>query len=71
MVYNILAKVLGNQLKSVLSKFISQNQSTLVLLLSILYSVVVAFGMIHFMKNRRKGKSGSVALKIDISKGYD
>lgn len=34
-------------------------------------NVLIAFEMIHAMLNKRKGKHGDVALKIDISKAYD
>ena len=34
-------------------------------------NTTVAFEMIHRMRNRRKGKKGHMAVKLDISKAYD
>lgn len=38
---------------------------------SILDNVMTAFDIIHYLKNKHKGKKGEVALKIDMSKAYD
>jgi len=55
----------------VLDKCISINQSTFVVGRSILDNAMVATETVHYMKAKAKGKSGDVALKLDISKGYD
>lgn len=34
-------------------------------------NILVAFELLHAMKNRRQEKVGDIALKIDISKAYD
>ena len=34
-------------------------------------NVLVAYETLHAMQNRRKGKKGSLALKLDINKAYD
>ena len=34
-------------------------------------NTIVAFEMIHRMRNRRKGKIGHMTVKLDISKAYD
>ena len=34
-------------------------------------NVLVAYETLHAMQNKRKGKKGSLALKLDISKAYD
>ena len=31
----------------------------------------MAFETLHYMRNHNKGKSGSMALKLDMSKAYD
>ena len=70
-VCKIVAKVLANRLKQVLVKCISINQSAFVLGRSILDNAMVAIEIVHYMKAKAKGKSGDVALKLDISKAYD
>lgn len=34
-------------------------------------NVVVAFEVIHHMRNRKGGQEGEIALKLDVSKAYD
>jgi len=55
----------------VLDKCISINQSAFVPGRSILDNAMVAIEIVHYMKAKAKGKSGDVALKLDISKAYD
>ena len=69
--YKLLAKVLENRLKKLLTRIISHEQSAFVSRSSITNNVLVAFEIIHHMKRKSKGKKGDVALKIDISKAYD
>ena len=69
--YKIMAKVLSNRLKVILSGLISKNQSAFVPNRSITYNVVVAFEIIHHMRRKTGGQVGEIALKLDISKAYD
>lgn len=71
MVYRILSKVLSNRLKRILPGIVDETQSAFVEGRSIQDNVIIAFETLHALKNRRKGKYGDVALKIDISKAYD
>lgn len=64
-------KVLANRLKAILPVTILENQSTFVPGSSINDIVLIAFETIHYMKRKNKGLEGDVALKIDISKGYN
>ena len=68
-IYKIISKVLANRLKQVLPHIISPTQSAFVLGCLITNNVLVA--TLHAMHSRKKGKNGSLALKLDISKVYD
>lgn len=70
-IYKLIVKVLANRFKKVLPKCISEERSAFVEGMSILNNAFMAIKAIHSMKNRRKGKLGDMALKIDISKAYD
>lgn len=69
--YKILAKALANRMKCILPGIISETQSAFVLERNISDNVLVAFEVSHYMKRRKTGNEGEVALKLDISKAYD
>lgn len=70
-IYKLVSKVLANRLKVILHKCISLVQSAFVPGRSILDNAMIATEIIHFLKSKRRGKKGEVALKIDMSKAYD
>lgn len=69
-IHKIISKVLA-RLKRVLNKYISEEQYAFIQGRSIMDNVLIASEIMHYMKNKRKGKKGEVALKLDISKAYD
>ena len=62
---------MANRLKQVLPHIISPTQSAFVPGRLIMDNVLVAYETLHTMHARKKGKKGTLALKLDISKAYD
>ena len=70
-VISLYSKVLANWLKIIFPNVISDARSTFVPDRLITNNTTVAFEVLHKMRNRRKGKRGQMAVKLDISKAYD
>ncbi|KAH9786028.1 reverse transcriptase domain-containing protein [Citrus sinensis] len=69
--YKIVAKMLANRMKAVLSLIISENQSAFVPGRAITDNILISAEIMYYLKRKRQGKTGIVALKIDMSKAYD
>lgn len=69
--YKIVAKVLANRIKLVITNVISDSQSAFIEGRLITDNVLVASEVNHFLKRKRQGKVGVAALKVDIRKAYD
>ncbi|XP_024035529.1 uncharacterized protein LOC127899286 [Citrus sinensis] len=69
--YKIVAKMLANRMKAVLSSIISENQSAFVPGRAITDNILILAEIMHYLKRKRQGRTGIAALKIDMSKAYD
>lgn len=69
--YKIIAKVLSNRVRVLLPDIITKNQFAFVPGRSIPDNVLLAFELLHYMKQKKRGGEGEVALKLDVSKAYD
>ena len=63
--------MLANRLKEVLDYMISESQSAFVPSRLITDNVLISSEIMHYMKRKKQGKHGVVALKLDMSKAYD
>ena len=70
-IYKIISKVLANRLKLILPKVISVSQSAFVPGRLITDNVLVAYEILHGKYCKKKGKKGSLLLKLDVSKAYE
>ena len=71
-VSRIISKVLANRLKQILPNVISDSQSAFVPnRLITTDNTIVAFEVLHRSRNKRTGKKGQMAIKLEISKAYD
>ena len=70
-IYKIISKVLANRLKPILNDLISESQSAFIADKLITDNVLIAFESLHHMKTNCTGRTGFMALKLDMSKAYD
>lgn len=67
----IITKVLANRMKSMLDTIISDNQSAFIPGRLISDNVMVSYEIMHYLKRKKRGNEGYMALKLDMSKAYD
>lgn len=69
-IYKIIAKVVTNRFQKVLDVFIEKSQSAFVPRRLISDNVLLAYEL-HTFSQKREGRKGLIALKLDMSKAYD
>ncbi|XP_026434571.1 uncharacterized protein LOC113332111 [Papaver somniferum] len=69
-VYKVISKIIADRIKPFLKHLISSYQAAFVPGRDIHDNIIVAHEMIHTMKHK-EGYSGTMALKLDLSKAFD
>ena len=69
--YKIASKAVANRLKGVTSIIVSENQSAFTKWRFITDNVLIAFETMHHISQKKSGRVGEMALKLNISKTYD
>uniref|UniRef100_A0A803P795 Reverse transcriptase domain-containing protein n=1 Tax=Cannabis sativa TaxID=3483 RepID=A0A803P795_CANSA len=69
--YKIITKVMANRMKPYMDHIVSESQSAFIPGRLITDNILVSFEVLHYLKRKRKGKDGYMALKLDLSKAYD
>ncbi|KAK1648056.1 hypothetical protein QYE76_065861 [Lolium multiflorum] len=70
-VYKVIAKLLANRLKHILTDTITPNRSAFVPGRLITDNILVAYESYHTIKSKKTGKYGICAVKLDMHKAYD
>jgi hypothetical protein len=69
--YKVISKMIASRLKVILDEVISQVQSAFVPGRLITDNILLAYESMHTIKNKKKGKEGFCAVKLDMHKAYD
>ncbi|XP_031125428.1 uncharacterized protein LOC116027784 [Ipomoea triloba] len=70
-IYKIMAKMLANRMKSLMSVVISESQSAFIPGRLITDNILVAAEVGHYLNRKQLGQVGWAALKLDMAKAYD
>ncbi|CAL1378948.1 unnamed protein product [Linum trigynum] len=70
-VYKIITKILAERLACVLPKIVSEGQNAFIRERQIVENILLGHELMHYLKTKKRGKKGYMALKVDMEKAYD
>lgn len=69
--YKIVAKVLANSLKVILTQVIFRTQSAFVTSHLITDNVLIAYELMHYLRQKNEEENNFMSLKLDINNTYE
>lgn len=69
--YKLIAKAVSNHVKVVVPSVISEEQSVFIKERLITDNALIAYEILHSIKNKSQGREGRCAIKLDMPKAYD
>ncbi|XP_030479385.1 uncharacterized protein LOC115696632 [Cannabis sativa] len=69
--YKIISRVLANRLKPILSRIISPTQSAFLPDRLISDNIIISQEVFHALSHRKNGRTGWMAIKLDMAKAFD
>lgn len=70
-IYKIIAKTIANRLQEFIGTCIDNAQNAFIPGRLISDNVLIAYEILHTLRQKRTGKKGFMAIKLDMSKAYD
>lgn len=67
----IITKILAKCIKGLLDVVVSDTQSEFIPGRLISDNIMISYEVMHYLKRKKFGKYGFMALKLDMSKAYD
>lgn len=67
----VITKVMANWMKEILDDVVSDTQSAFIPGRLISDNIMISYEIMHYLKQKKVGKDGYMALKLDMSKAYD
>lgn len=62
---------MANRMKGFLKDIISESQSAIIPGRLISDNILISYEVMHYLKRKKRGKDGFMALKLDMIKPYD
>ncbi|CAL1395838.1 unnamed protein product [Linum trigynum] len=70
-VYKVITKIMAERLASMLPQIVSEGQNGFIRDRQIIDNILIGHELMHYLKIKRQGKKGYMALKVDMEKAYD
>ncbi|CAL1382524.1 unnamed protein product [Linum trigynum] len=70
-VYKVITKIMAERLASMLPQIVSEGQNGFIRDRQIIDNILIGHELMHYLKIKRQGKKGYMALKADMEKAYN